>query len=160
MYTANRALLGFLLLYIAGQTAAGLWQYTVPGASPAPDPLMDSYEYHCESLDLYPLTDESNENIIVCIYLPPKRMYVPTLVLFSLHSLIPTNASSAQWTPLNHVRLDGGRLRQHHLPPHHLPHHLRALPPTTRVPAGLQTIGWTRGEDDAAQGMDGVDVVG
>ncbi|KAI0769522.1 hypothetical protein BC629DRAFT_1595845 [Irpex lacteus] len=70
MYTANRALLGFLLLYIAGQTAAGLWQYTVPGASPAPDPLMDSYEYH------------------FCIYLPPKRighlsiMYVSMEVAF------------------------------------------------------------------------------
>ncbi|KAI0084423.1 hypothetical protein BDY19DRAFT_539233 [Irpex rosettiformis] len=69
MYTANRLLLSFLLLYIAGQTAAGLWQYTVPGATPAPDPL-DNYEFH------------------FCIYLPPKKighlsiMYVSMEVAF------------------------------------------------------------------------------
>ena len=47
MYTANTHLLSFLLLYITAQTAAGLWQYTVPGATPAPDPV-DNYEFHCE----------------------------------------------------------------------------------------------------------------
>ncbi len=46
MYNANRFILGFLLVYLAAQTAAGLWQYTFPGATPAPLPL-DNYEYHC-----------------------------------------------------------------------------------------------------------------
>jgi hypothetical protein len=47
MYTGNRLLLAFLLLYLAAQTATGLWQYTVPGGTPAPDPV-DNYEYHCQ----------------------------------------------------------------------------------------------------------------
>ena len=47
MYNGNRYLLSFLFLYLAAQTAAGLWQYTAPGGTPAPDPL-DNYEYHCE----------------------------------------------------------------------------------------------------------------
>jgi len=37
------------------QTIAGLWEYTVRGGRPAPDPL-DNYEYH------------------FCVYLPPKRI--------------------------------------------------------------------------------------
>ncbi|KAI0084413.1 hypothetical protein BDY19DRAFT_997766 [Irpex rosettiformis] len=69
MYNANRYILGFLLLYLAAQTAAGLWQYTYPGAKPAPLPL-DNYEYH------------------FCIYLPPAKighfsiMYVSMEVAF------------------------------------------------------------------------------
>ncbi|KAI0687812.1 hypothetical protein BC835DRAFT_377258 [Cytidiella melzeri] len=55
MYTANRTLLILLLLYLAAQTAAGLWQYTVPGGTPAPDPV-DNYQYH------------------FCVYLPPKKI--------------------------------------------------------------------------------------
>ncbi|KAI0769516.1 hypothetical protein BC629DRAFT_788137 [Irpex lacteus] len=55
MYNGNRYLLGLLFLYLAAQTAAGLWQYTVPGGTPAPDPV-DNYEYH------------------FCIYLPPKSI--------------------------------------------------------------------------------------
>jgi hypothetical protein len=55
MYTANRTLLVFLLVYLAAQTAVGLWQYTVKGATPAPLPL-DNYEYHCELL-VHSLTD-------------------------------------------------------------------------------------------------------
>ncbi|KAI0684195.1 hypothetical protein BC835DRAFT_1293673, partial [Cytidiella melzeri] len=39
MYTANRTLLILLLLYLAVQTVAGLWQYTVPSGTPAPDPV-------------------------------------------------------------------------------------------------------------------------
>lgn len=49
MYNANRFILGFLLVYLAAQTAAGLWQYTFPGATPAPLPL-DNYEYHCKHM--------------------------------------------------------------------------------------------------------------
>ncbi|KAI0686834.1 hypothetical protein BC835DRAFT_1529943 [Cytidiella melzeri] len=56
MYTANRTLLILLLLYLAAQTAAGLWQYTVPGSTPAPD-LVNNYQYH------------------FCVYLPPKKMH-------------------------------------------------------------------------------------
>lgn len=63
LYNRNRWILGGLLAYLLAQTGAGLWQYTVHGASPAPLTI-DNYEFH------------------FCIYLPPKRMCVPTLNLF------------------------------------------------------------------------------
>ncbi|KAI0084415.1 hypothetical protein BDY19DRAFT_538767 [Irpex rosettiformis] len=65
MYNGNRYLLGFMLLYLAAQTAAGLWQYTVPGGTPAPDPF-DNYEYH------------------FCIYLPPKSIGHASILYVSM----------------------------------------------------------------------------
>lgn len=55
LYNRNRYILAGLLTYLAMQTGAGLWQYTVRGATPAPL-LLDNYQYH------------------FCIYLPPKSM--------------------------------------------------------------------------------------
>ncbi|VDB85150.1 unnamed protein product [Peniophora sp. CBMAI 1063] len=55
LYNRNLYVLAGLTLTLCLQTGAGLWQYTVKGATPAPDPL-DNYEYH------------------FCIYLPPKRI--------------------------------------------------------------------------------------
>ncbi|VDB95493.1 unnamed protein product [Peniophora sp. CBMAI 1063] len=55
LYNRNKVILAGLFVYLAMQTAAGLWQYTVPGATPAPLPL-DNYEFH------------------FCIYLPPKSI--------------------------------------------------------------------------------------
>ncbi|KAH9994532.1 hypothetical protein BJV74DRAFT_830981 [Russula compacta] len=55
LYNRNRIILYSLSTSLLLQTVAGLWQYTVSGAKPAPVPL-DNYEYH------------------FCIYLPPKRI--------------------------------------------------------------------------------------
>ncbi len=74
MYNGNRYLLCFLFLYLAAQTAAGLWQYTVPGGTPAPDPL-DNYQYHCECITMI-VSILILRRIQVCVYLPPKSMYV------------------------------------------------------------------------------------
>ncbi|KZV76459.1 hypothetical protein PENSPDRAFT_420522 [Peniophora sp. CONT] len=69
LYNRNKLILLGLFTYLAMQTGAGLWQYTVRGATPAPLP-MDNYEYH------------------FCIYLPPKRighlssMYVTMELVF------------------------------------------------------------------------------
>lgn len=84
MYNGNRYLLCFLFLYLATQTAAGLWQYTVPGGTPAPDPL-DNYQYHCECIAVS-IFDLVLNHIPVCVYLPPKSMYV-LIVLSVIHSL-------------------------------------------------------------------------
>jgi len=64
LYNRNRLILFGLSTSLVLQTAAGLWQYTVSGATPAPDPL-DNYEYH------------------FCIYLPPKRIgHFSTMYIF------------------------------------------------------------------------------
>jgi len=64
LYNRNRLILFGLSTSLVLQTVAGLWQYTVSGATPAPDPLND-YEYH------------------FCIYLPPKRIgHLSTMYIF------------------------------------------------------------------------------
>ncbi|KAI0292302.1 hypothetical protein BC826DRAFT_447948 [Russula brevipes] len=54
-YNRNKIILYCLTASLLLQTAAGIWQYTVEGARPAPLPL-DNYQYH------------------FCIYLPPKKI--------------------------------------------------------------------------------------
>ncbi|KAH9077940.1 hypothetical protein EDB83DRAFT_2347116 [Lactarius deliciosus] len=64
LYNRNRLILYGLSASLVLQTVAGLWQYTVSGGTPAPDPL-DNYEYH------------------FCIYLPPKRIgHLSTMYIF------------------------------------------------------------------------------
>lgn len=64
LYNRNRLILFGLSTSLVFQTVAGLWQYTVSGATPAPDPL-NNYEYH------------------FCIYLPPKRIgHLSTMYIF------------------------------------------------------------------------------
>ncbi|KAI0093589.1 hypothetical protein BDY19DRAFT_260981 [Irpex rosettiformis] len=65
MYNANRYLLTFLLVYLAAETAAGLWEYTASGETPALDPL-DNYEYH------------------FCMYLPPKKIGHASILFLSM----------------------------------------------------------------------------
>ncbi|KZV75631.1 hypothetical protein PENSPDRAFT_748291 [Peniophora sp. CONT] len=65
LYNRNVYVLVCLSLALCLQTGAGLWQYTVKGATPAPDPL-DNYEYH------------------FCIYLPPKRIGHLSILFISL----------------------------------------------------------------------------
>jgi len=55
IYNRNKIILYGLSASLLFQTIAGLWEYTVRGGRPAPDPL-DNYEYH------------------FCVYLPPKRI--------------------------------------------------------------------------------------
>lgn len=49
MYAANRPLIAFLLLYLAGQVAAAMWQYTASGRTIDMNPIND-YEYHGQSV--------------------------------------------------------------------------------------------------------------
>lgn len=74
MYNGNRYLLGFLFLYLAAQTAAGLWQYTVPGGTPAPDPV-DNYEYHCRYY-IHSRGHEAAADDLHSLYLPSPQIYV------------------------------------------------------------------------------------
>ncbi|VDC05107.1 unnamed protein product [Peniophora sp. CBMAI 1063] len=65
LYNRNIWILGWLLLYLAAQTGAGLWQYTVRGGTPAPDPLPNDHNFH------------------FCIYLPPKKIgHLSTMYVF------------------------------------------------------------------------------
>ncbi|KAI0057280.1 hypothetical protein BV25DRAFT_1439848 [Artomyces pyxidatus] len=64
LYNRNRIVLFGLSLILFAQTIAGIWQYTVSGGTPAPDPI-DNYEFH------------------FCIYLPPKRIgHLSTMYIF------------------------------------------------------------------------------
>ncbi|KZV68746.1 hypothetical protein PENSPDRAFT_506743 [Peniophora sp. CONT] len=65
LYNRNAWILGWLIFYLCCQTGAGLWQYTVPGGTPAPDPL------------------PNNQNFHFCIYLPPKKIgHLSTMYVF------------------------------------------------------------------------------
>ncbi|KAI0267290.1 hypothetical protein BC834DRAFT_1040623 [Gloeopeniophorella convolvens] len=64
LYNRNKIILYGLATTLLAQTIAGIWQYTVSGATPAPDPL-DNFEYH------------------FCIYLPPKKIgHLSTMYVF------------------------------------------------------------------------------
>ncbi|TFY70477.1 hypothetical protein EVG20_g2506 [Dentipellis fragilis] len=55
LYNRNKVVLFGLSTILLAQTIAGIWQYSVSGGTPAPDPI-DNYEFH------------------FCIYLPPKKL--------------------------------------------------------------------------------------
>ncbi|KAA1474438.1 hypothetical protein DENSPDRAFT_882800 [Dentipellis sp. KUC8613] len=55
LYNRNKIVLFGLSTVLLAQTIAGIWQYSVSGGTPAPDPI-DNYEFH------------------FCIYLPPKKL--------------------------------------------------------------------------------------
>ncbi|KAI0051511.1 hypothetical protein FA95DRAFT_1602540 [Auriscalpium vulgare] len=64
LYGRNKLVLFGLGSVLLSQTAAGLYQFTVKGGTPAPDPI-NNYEFH------------------FCIYLPPKRIgQVATMYVF------------------------------------------------------------------------------
>lgn len=64
LYNRNKLVLYGLSFVLLVQTIAGIWQYTVKGGTPAPDPI-NNYEFH------------------FCIYLPPKRIgRVSTMYVF------------------------------------------------------------------------------
>ncbi|KAI0345931.1 hypothetical protein BDW22DRAFT_928472 [Trametopsis cervina] len=65
VYNGNPYLLCGLLTLLAAQAGAGLWQYTVKGGTPAPDPV-DNYNFH------------------FCIYLPPKSLGTRSIMYISM----------------------------------------------------------------------------